>query len=41
VDLTDDDRLAAAKNLMAHGTVLSAAELVDRLREVLTREETE
>ena len=36
---TDDDRLAAATNLLRHGEVLSASELVDRLREVLTREE--
>lgn len=35
---TDDERIAAAQNLLRHGGVLSASELVDRLLELLKRE---
>jgi hypothetical protein len=35
---TDEDRIAAARNLLKHGEVLTATELVDRLRELLQRE---
>jgi hypothetical protein len=34
---TDDERIAAARNLLNHGSVLPSSELVNRLLELLQR----